>query len=485
MAQQCRAGRRGAGDEEARVAASECASPGGGDRAGCLLHSEGGHSIVAPSMHHFRYVRDRLYCEDVPIEVLAEKYGTPLYIYSAATLRAHYRRLTRALKPVDHTVCYAVKSNSNLAVLSLLVAEGAGFDIVSGGELYRVVRAGGDPARCTFAGVCKTREEIVSALKQGIYSFNIESGPELHAINEIAGRLRLKAPIALRVNPDVDAKTHRYISTGRSENKFGIGLDRAGELYAEAARMPHITIRGVQMHIGSQITEPAPFVRAIKKILPLVKRLQAAHGIEFLSIGGGIGIVYDPSLESGSAAWWNKAENSPMTVGDYAAAILPLLKPMNLRILIEPGRVISGNAGVLVSRVHYVKKTPSKEFVIVDAGMNDLIRPALYEGYHQTIPVRRSRRLEERMVDIVGPVCESGDFFAKDRLLQPMAPDDLLAVMSTGAYGFVMASNYNSRPLPAEILVDGADYTLARKRQTYADLVRGETAALREPAVNV
>ncbi len=426
-------------------------------------------------MHHFRYVRDRLHCEDVPIEVLAEKYGTPLYIYSARTLVDHFHRLDRALKSLDHLICYAVKANSNLAILNLLAKQGAGFDIVSAGELFRVIRAGGNPADCTFAGVGKSREEMEFALKQDIYCFNLESEPEMHALNETARRLKRVAPIALRVNPDIDARTHKYISTGKSENKFGVGLERALDLYAEAARMPHIRIRGVQMHIGSQITEPGPFSRAIQKALPIVRALKHSYQIEFFSIGGGLGIVYETSLESGSGAWWNRQPDTPMTVGDYAATILPLLKPLSLRILLEPGRLIAGNAGILVTRVHYIKQTPTKRFVIVDAGMNDLIRPALYQGHHQIVPVRRTRRPKLVNVDVVGPVCETGDFFALDRPFPNVGPEDLLAIMSAGAYGFVMASNYNSRPLPAEVLVNGDVASLVRRRQTHADLIRGES----------
>jgi diaminopimelate decarboxylase len=426
-------------------------------------------------MHHFRYVRDRLQCEDVPVEVLAEKYGTPLFVYSSRTFREHYQRLDRALKSLDHMVCYAVKANSNLAVLNILAKEGAGFDIVSAGELFRVIKAGGDPSRCTFAGVCKTREEMEFALKQGIYCFNIESEPEVHALNEVARRQKRIAPIAIRINPNVDARTHKYISTGKSENKFGVDIERALALYAEAARMPHIRIIGVQMHIGSQITEPAPFARAVKRALPLVRTLKQRYNIEFFSVGGGIGIVYDPSLESGSAAWWNRHAEAPMTVGDYAAAIVPQLKPLGLRILVEPGRMLAGNAGILVTRVHYLKQTAAKRFVIVDAGMNDFIRPALYEGHHQIVPVRRSRRAPLVIADVVGPVCESGDFFAQNRPIPNVGPEDLLALMSAGAYGFVMSSNYNSRPLAAEVMVDGERHSLVRKRQTQADLIRGES----------
>ena len=414
------------------------------------------------------------------MEQVVQKFGTPLYVYSAGTIRDHYQRLEGALAGIDHLICYAVKANSNRAILDLLAREGAGFDIVSGGELFRVLAAGGDPTKCTFAGVGKSREEIEYALEHRVHSFNVESEAELEYINQIAASKRVRAPIALRANPDVEAHTHKYVSTGRSENKFGIALDRLGAVHDRAAQMPNITIRGVQMHIGSQITEAAPFVEAIKKITPLILKLKERFALEFFSVGGGIGIVYESSFASGNADWWIEGDRVratttlPLTIHDYAAAILPPLRALGLRVLLEPGRLLVGNAGVLLTRVRYLKQTEHKKFLIVDAGMNDLIRPALYQSYHEIVPVLEPENSLRETVDVVGPVCESSDFFAQDRKLPKMQADDLAAIMSAGAYGFVMASNYNSRPLPAEILVSGDKFALIRERQTRADLVRGE-----------
>ena len=431
-------------------------------------------------MHSFRYHGGNLHCEGVDLERVAAEYGTPLYVYSAGTILDHYRRLDSALSEIDHLICYAVKANSNRAILHLLSRESAGFDIVSGGELFRVLVAGGDPKKCTFAGVGKSQEEIEYALDQGVFSFNVESEAELAYIDRIARSKSMRAPIALRVNPDVDAGTHRYVSTGRDENKFGITLDRAAEVYERAARMPNIAIRGVQMHIGSQITEAAPFVEAIAKVTPLVLQLKDLFPLEFFSVGGGIGIVYESSFASGSADWWNEKDRAqatttlPLTIPDYAAAILPLLRAIGLRVLLEPGRLLVGNAGVLLTRVRYVKQSEHKEFIIVDAGMNDLIRPALYQSYHEIVPVHEAHEAAREPVDVVGPVCESGDFFAQDRPMPQMKEGDLVALMSAGAYGFVMASNYNSRPLPAEALVQGESFSLIRRRQSIEDLVREE-----------
>ena len=432
-------------------------------------------------MHSFHYRDGHLFCEDVDLTVAAEKFGTPLYIYSAGTLLDHYTRLDAALAPLDHLICYAVKANSNRAILKLLAEAGAGFDIVSGGELFRALKARADLGKCTFAGVGKRREEIEYALDRGVYSFNVESEAELDYINEIASAKSQRAPIALRVNPDVAAETHAYISTGKSENKFGIALDRAAQIYERASKMPGVAIRGVQMHIGSQITEAKPFAGAIKKVTPLVRDLKSKYKIQFFSVGGGMGIIYRRALESGSGTWWHEHDGEPsaFSVRDYANTIVPPLRELGIRILVEPGRFLVGNAGVLLTRVLYIKETEQKKFAIIDAGMNDLIRPALYESHHQIVPVVQpsmSRNKTEKM-DIVGPVCESGDFFAQDREMPELRPGDLLAVMSTGAYGFVMASNYNSRPLPAEALVRGDQVGLIRKRQTVEDLVGDEIDA--------
>jgi diaminopimelate decarboxylase len=423
-------------------------------------------------MHSFHYQRGKLTCESYPLDKAAERYGTPLYVYSSQTIVDHYQRLDQALHELHHEICYAVKANSNLSVIRLLADQGAGFDIVSGGELYRVIKAGGNPAKCTFAGVGKSREEIEYALRCEVLSFNIESEQELSAIDEIAKSLSKRAPIAIRVNPDVSANTHKYISTGKNENKFGIAIDRVAEVYDRAKRMSNIKIRGVQMHIGSQITEIKPFVQAIEKMVPLVRQLKSECGIEFFSIGGGIGIVYRGSLESGDKVWWKDDEpKHALTIQEYAGATVPLLKSLSLRVLLEPGRFLVGNAGVLLTRVLYVKKTPVKTFVIVDAGMNDLIRPALYQGYHEVVPVRESKDQPMTKVDVVGPVCESGDFFALDRDLPEVQSGDVLALMSAGAYGFTMASSYNSRPLPAEVLISGTEAKIVRRRQSYADLI--------------
>lgn len=432
-------------------------------------------------MHSFRYRDGHLYCEDVDLARVAEQLGTPTYVYSAGTILDHYARLDTAFQSLDHLICYAVKANSNRAILKLLADAGAGFDIVSGGELYRVLAAGGDPAKCTFAGVGKSREEIEYALEQRVYSFNVESEAELEQIDRIAGAKETRAPIALRVNPDVDPHTHEYISTGSRENKFGIALDRVAAVYEQAAKMRNVEIVGVQMHIGSQIAEAKPFASAIGKVAPIVRELKSKYGIKFLSIGGGMGIVYRRALESGSGKWWrdHSGESFAFSVRDYVDAIVPELRELHLRVLVEPGRFLVGNAGVLLTRVRFIKKSGAKKFAIVDAGMNDLIRPALYHSYHEIVPVEEAKtsrcKIENReKIDIVGPVCESGDFFALDREMPELHEGDLLAIMSAGAYGFVMASNYNSRPLPAEALVRGNQLALIRKRQTWEDLVAGE-----------
>ena len=430
-------------------------------------------------MHFFYYLHGKLHCEDVDLARVAEKFGTPTYVYSAGTILDHLTRLNGALATLDHLICYAVKANSNRSILKLLADAGAGFDIVSGGELFRVLAAGGDPAKCTFAGVGKSPEEIEYALELGVYSFNVESESELEHIDRIAGAKNLRAPIALRANPDVDPHTHEYISTGSRENKFGVALGQLPAAYERAAEMRNIDIIGVQMHIGSQITEAAPFANAIKKLAPIVRELKSKYPIKFFSIGGGMGIIYRRALESGSGKWWHDhgGETSAFSIRDYADAIVPPLRELNLRILVEPGRFLVGNAGVLLARVSCIKKSGAKKFAIVDAGMNDLIRPALYHSYHEIVPVKETRSERESKIDIVGPVCESGDFFALDREMPELHEGDLLAIMSAGAYGFVMASNYNSRRLPSEVLVRGDKFALIRQRQTWEDLASGEVEA--------
>lgn len=428
-------------------------------------------------MHGFSYNNCSLFCEDVALQDLADEYGTPLYVYSGATILDHFKRLDAAMVGVDHEVAYAVKANSNLSVLRLLANHGAGFDIVSGGELFRVIKAGGDPAHCTFAGVGKTRDEIVYALEKGIYSFNVESEEELRYLNQVAGELGVIAPAAVRVNPNVDAKTHKYISTGKSENKFGVDFGVIADLYERAAKeLPHIKLRGLQMHIGSQLTSISPFIEAVEKVIPLVTSLKEKHSIEFWSIGGGIGIIYQEALQSGSEEWWSAQpeETRPLTVERYGKELVPRIKDLGLKILLEPGRYIVGNAGVLLTKCLYEKKGSAKTFKIVDAGMNDLIRPALYEGHHQIVPLKQPSSETSIKVDVVGPICESGDFFCQDRELSDFQAGEHIALMSAGAYGFAMASNYNSRPLPAEILVEGKTATVIRKRQTLDDLIAGE-----------
>lgn len=419
-------------------------------------------------------------CEEVALDAIAQSVGTPAYVYSADTIRQHFERLDTAMAGVDHMICYAMKANSNIAILNLLASMGAGFDIVSGGELFRVLKSGGDASRCTFAGVGKTRDEIIFALKEGVYSFNIESEAELEFINTIAGELGLVAPIAIRINPDVEANTHKYISTGKSQNKFGIGIDRALEVYARAATLPNLRIRGLQTHIGSQILDAQPFAEAVAKLIPIVETLKSLYEIEFFSIGGGIGIVYDPALESGDTDWWSSPKS--LTADAYARLLVPLLQPLGLRILLEPGRFLVGNAGVLVSSVLYVKETPTKTFTIVDAAMNDLIRPALYEGFHEIHPLKKDPARPNIIMDVVGPVCESGDFFAQDREIPALAQGEKIALMSAGAYGFVMSSNYNSRPMLPEVLVEGDQWHLIRKRQNFDDLIQGES--IPAPAVD-
>lgn len=425
-------------------------------------------------MHDFRYIGKKLFCEGVAVETLARRFGTPLYVYSQHTLMEHFRRLDAALSPLDHLICFAMKANSNLSVLRLLANLGSGFDIVSAGELRRVIAAGGDPRKCIFAGVGKTEAEIEFALRQNVYSFNAESEPELQRINRVAARLRKAAPVGVRVNPNVAAKTHAKITTGTYENKFGIAFEQIEGVYARAARLKNLRLRGLQMHIGSQLTEVAPFEKAVRKIFPLVRRLAETYELEFLSIGGGLGIVYQPALASGSPGWWKTAAaRNILTPEEYAAHLLPRLQPLGLKILIEPGRFIAGNAGILVTRVEYVKRTGRKNFVIVDAAMNDLIRPAFYDSHHEIVPLVK-RNGATISSDVVGGICESGDYFCKDRPLPKVGEGDCLALLSAGAYGFVMASNYNARPLAAEVLVNGRRAAVVRERQPVKEIWSGE-----------
>ncbi len=427
-------------------------------------------------MHDFHYVGNQLHCERVSVDSLVQKFGTPLYIYSQHTLTDHFSKLDQALAPLDHLICYAMKANSNSAVMRTLANLGGGFDVVSEGELRRVIAAGGDPRKCVFAGVGKTEREIEFALRKGIYSFNVESEAELIRINKVAARLKKKAPVAVRVNPNIDAGTHAKITTGTYENKFGIAFEQVEGVYARASKLKNIWLRGLQMHIGSQLTQVKPFELAVRKVAPLVAKLAKLHNFEFFSIGGGLGIVYNSALESGDAGWWKSATaRAILTPARYAETLVPILQPLGLRILIEPGRFIVGNAGILVTRVEYVKRTGQKNFVIVDAAMNDLIRPAFYDSYHQIIPLKKRANGALIASDVVGPICESGDYFAKDRPLPRVGEGDHLALLSAGAYGFVMASNYNSRGLSAEVMVNGDRAALVRPRQPVENIWATET----------
>jgi diaminopimelate decarboxylase len=428
-------------------------------------------------MHHFRYTGQNLHCESVDLAAIARQFGTPTYVYSAATMADNYTRLARGLASLDLQICFAAKSNSNLAVLRHFSNLGAGFDLVSGGEIRRVLAAGGHVRSSVFAGIGKTEAELQLALENGIFSFHVESEPELERINAVAGRLGVKAPIAIRVNPDVDAHTHAKITTGKSDNKFGIPLKNAAAAYAAAAKLPNILIKGVQMHIGSQLTAIGPFVEAVKKVGAFAAELKARYGITYFSIGGGIGIVYQNALASGDAAWWDAqpADSRPLTPELYGATLTPLLAPLGLKILLEPGRFLVGNAGVLLAKVEHVKRGASKNFLVVDAAMNDLVRPAMYEAYHEIVPLTRDAARPAMEADIVGPICESGDCFAKGRSIQELGEGELLAFMSAGAYGYVMASRYNTRGMAAEVLVKGGAFELVNARESFEAMVAGET----------
>ncbi len=411
-------------------------------------------------MHHFSYKDGELYAEEIAVREVARRVGTPFYLYSSATLKRHFRIFDKAFQAIPHLVCYSVKANSNLAVLRLLAQEGSGADIVSGGELYRALKAGIPPKKIVFSGVGKTAREIKEALEADILMFNVESLGELELLARQARRLGKTAPVAIRVNPDVDPKTHPYISTGLKKNKFGLDLDQALEVYLQAQENPHLKVVGIDCHIGSQLLQIDPFVEALRRVKAFIKRLaQKGIEIQYLDLGGGLGIVY--------------GDEAPPPPREYAAALVKELEGLNVILILEPGRVLVGNAGILVTKVLYFKETPVKKFIIVDAGMNDLLRPALYKAYHEIMPVVSKPR-PKITADVVGPICETGDFLARDRVLPQVKPGELLAVMSAGAYGFVMASNYNSRPRPPEVLVKGDRYFVIRRRENYACLTRGE-----------
>jgi len=411
-------------------------------------------------MHLFQYRGSGLFAEDVPVMALTEKYGTPLYIYSYNTLLRHFRAYTDAFNDYPHIICFAVKANSNSAILRLFAKNGGGADIVSGGELHIALKAGISPRKIVYAGVGKTEEEIRFALRSKILMFNVESENELREIDRVAGIMKTRAPVALRINPDIDSETHPYIATGLRKHKFGIPIEDALENYQIASRLKNVNVIGIHKHIGSQITKVSPFVDALKRILILMDKL-IAQGvkIEYLDVGGGLGISY--------------RNEEPPVPKDLAKNLIPLLKNRRVTLIIEPGRSIVGNAGILATKTLYLKEGEDREFIIVDAGMNDLIRPSLYDAYHHILPVIKKKR-KTVFADVVGPICESGDFLAKDRELKKIKQGEYLAVMSAGAYGFSMSSNYNSRPRPAEVMVKGREHFLIRKRETYSDLIRND-----------
>ena len=411
-------------------------------------------------MHFFEYKNHQLQCEGIPIREIAEKVGTPFYLYSHQTLVRHFTVFEEAFKGIPHLICYSAKANSNLALLRLFVNLGGGVDVVSGGELYRALKGGADPQKIVFSGVGKREDEIEYALKTGILMFNVESSQELQVINEVAGRMGKKAAIAIRVNPDIDPKTHPYISTGLKQNKFGIDILRAPMAYRLASQLPNLKIVGIDCHIGSQLVEVEPIVEALRRLKQLVENLRKeGMKIQYLDLGGGLGITYED-------------EEPPHPI-EYASTILEEIRGFGCTLILEPGRVIVGNAGVLVSKVLYTKENEEKRFIIVDAGMNDLVRPSFYGSYHQILPVKEETR-EEIVADVVGPICESSDFLAKGRKIPNLRSGELIAIMSAGAYGFSMSTNYNSRPRIAEVLVRDDQMFVIRQREGYEDLIRGE-----------
>ncbi|MBF0426535.1 MAG: diaminopimelate decarboxylase [Magnetococcales bacterium] len=413
-------------------------------------------------MDYFHYSGDRLYCEEVALDRIAEAVGTPFYCYSERTLLRHLRAFQEAFRAVDHRICYSVKANSNLAILDALVRHGAGLDIVSGGELERAQRVGCPAERIVFSGVGKSAAEIRAALTHGVIMLNVESEAELYRVNAVAAGLGVRAPVALRINPDVNPRTHPHISTGLKRNKFGIPHGRAIALYTEASRLANVVVVGVDCHIGSQLTDLAPFIEALRRVRGLLSQLRAAGmDIRYLDVGGGLGIPYGE-------------EDAPPSPAQLAEAILTELREEALTVILEPGRAIVGNAGVLVARVEYVKSGEEKQFIVTDAGMNDLLRPSLYNAYHGILPVVRRFDREEVTADVVGPICESGDFFARDRLLPGFQEGDLLVVRSAGAYGFSMSSNYNSRPRVAEVMVRGERFAIVRRRESVRQLLENE-----------
>jgi diaminopimelate decarboxylase len=413
-------------------------------------------------MHDFTFVKNRLFCERICVEDLARRLGTPLYVYSRHTIVDHFRKLQKAFAHFQPLICYSLKANSSLAIAKILVGEGAGLDIVSGGELFKALKTGINPRRIVYASVGKTEQEILAAIKAGILFFNVESEAELAVINRLAKRLGKITQVAIRINPDIEPETHAYITTGKLTNKFGIGLHDALRIFSDSGKFAYVRIDGIHMHIGSQIITSKPFIGALRRVVAFVGQLKKRGiALEHLNIGGGLGIIYK--------------NEKPQTAEQFAENIIPLLRECGLKLILEPGRFIVGNAGILVTKVIYIKKSYHKTFIIVDAGMNDLIRPALYGAYHQILPLHR-RNTASVYADVVGPICESADFFAKNRKLPRVKSGDLLAVMSSGAYGFSMASNYNCRLRPAEVMVHGRRISLIREREKLEDLIRKEHA---------
>ncbi len=412
-------------------------------------------------MHFFDYKDNSLFCENVALKKLAEQFSTPLYVYSKKTLMRHLNVLQEAFSEISPLLCFSMKANSSLAMCNILVKNGAGLDIVSGGELYKALKIGTDPQKIVYAGVGKTEEEIEFALTKSILLFNVESISELKLINKVAGKVGIKQKVSIRINPDVDINTHDYITTGKKITKFGVDFDTCRNIINSRAEYSNLNIAGFHIHIGSQITESYPFVESITKTVNFIEELKKdKFEIEYLNIGGGLGIVY-------------KDEN-PQSAEQFAEAIIDLIRPLNIKIIMEPGRFIAGNSGILLTTVLYLKNTSVKNFVVIDAGMNDLLRPSLYNAYHEILPIKKNDNVGNVKVDIVGPICESGDFLAKDRTIQKVNAGDIMAIMGAGAYGFSMASNYNSRCLPAEVMVDNDTYFLVRKRQNYSDLIANE-----------
>ncbi len=412
-------------------------------------------------MHDFGYVKDELYCEKVPVGKITRRVGTPFYLYSYKTLTEHLEKIQRAFKSLNPLICFSMKANSNLAVLHALVKNGSGLDIVSGGELFRAKKAGCLPSKVVYAGVGKTDSEIEAAIQSGILLFNVESIPELKQIQKVAKKLKKKVQVSLRVNPDVDADTHAHITTGKAESKFGMDMETVHSVFQDKEKFPNLSISGIHVHIGSQIVKGEPFVKAFSKVIRFLEQLEReGHEIKYLNLGGGLGIIY--------------SDERPQTADEFAAQILPLLKGKKYRVIFEPGRFIAGNSGIFVTRVLYIKETKARNFAIIDGGMNDLIRPALYGSFHDVWPVHLNGRARKVKYDVVGPICESGDFLAKDRMLNELRKGDVIAFASAGAYGFSMASNYNARPRVAEVMVRGSKFEVVRDRETIQDLIRRE-----------